>query len=109
MVQRRMECFIRRGRHLHEDWRLVDDPNVESQRITLCNGALSHSAGSHGPAAQAGIETTREELAQLSSGREALLAALDSDQLRVSGDASLFRRFVELLDEFDPMFNVIEP
>ena len=91
------------------DWRLVDGPNVESQRITLCNGALSHSAGSHGPAAQAGIETTREELAQLSSGRAALLAALDSDQLRVSGDASLFRRFVELLDEFDPMFNVIEP
>jgi alkyl sulfatase BDS1-like metallo-beta-lactamase superfamily hydrolase len=52
---------------------------------------------------------SREQLGKLSSGREALLAALDGGQLDVKGDAALFRQFVECLDEFDPMFNILEP
>jgi len=27
----------------------------------------------------------------------------------VRGDRALLRRFVETLDDFDPMFNVVEP
>jgi alkyl sulfatase BDS1-like metallo-beta-lactamase superfamily hydrolase len=48
-------------------------------------------------------------LGQLSAGRSALVAALDQQALEVRGDAALFRRFVECLDEFDPMFNIVEP
>lgn len=91
------------------DWRLADGANGESQRITLSNGALNHLPGSHGDAAQAVVETTRQQLGKASAGRTALLAALDTGELAVRGDAALFRRFVETLDEFDPMFNVVEP
>ena len=91
------------------DWRLVGGKQVDAERLTLSNGALNHLPGSHGAAADAVIETTRQELARASAGRSALLAALDGGGIRVTGDTRLFRAFVETLDEFDPMFNVVEP
>jgi len=91
------------------DWQLSDASGVDTHRITLSNGALNHLPGSHGSAAQAVIRTSREQLGKLSAGRDALLAALDANELEVTGDASVFRRFVECLDEFDPMFNIVEP
>ncbi len=99
---------------LRIDWRLVDGDGVDTkrvdaQRVTLSNGALNHRPGSHGDAADAVIETTRAELAAHSAGRAALLAGLDRGSLRVRGDVVLVRRFFEALDEFDPMFNVVEP
>lgn len=91
------------------DWRLLHGESVDAQRLTLSNGALNHLPGSHGAAADAVIETTREELAGVSAGRSALLSALDRGGIRLRGDARLFRAFVETLDEFDSMFNVVEP
>jgi alkyl sulfatase BDS1-like metallo-beta-lactamase superfamily hydrolase len=91
------------------DWRLISGTTVDSQRLTLSNGALNHLPGSHGAAADAVIETTREELAALSAGRSALLSALERSTVRVTGDVARFRAFVESLDEFDPMFNIVEP
>jgi alkyl sulfatase BDS1-like metallo-beta-lactamase superfamily hydrolase len=78
-------------------------------RMTLSNGALNHLPGSHGAAADGVVETSRAQLPRLSAGRSALLAALDKNELKVTGEAGLFRSFVESLDEFDPMFNVVEP
>ncbi|MDE2393997.1 MAG: MBL fold metallo-hydrolase [Burkholderiales bacterium] len=91
------------------DWRVVDGTKFESHRLTLSNGALSHRPGSHGAQADALVQSERSRLSQLSAGRSALLAALDSGDLQVSGHSALFRRFVESLDEFDAMFNVVEP
>jgi alkyl sulfatase BDS1-like metallo-beta-lactamase superfamily hydrolase len=91
------------------DWRIVDGANVDVHRMTLSNGALNHLPGSHGAAADGVVETSRAQLPRLSAGRSALLAALDKNELTVTGEAGLFRSFVESLDEFDPMFNVVEP
>jgi alkyl sulfatase BDS1-like metallo-beta-lactamase superfamily hydrolase len=91
------------------EWRLTDANGVDAQRITISNGALNHLPGSHAEAADAVVDMTREQLPKLSAGRTALLAGLDAGELRVTGNAALFRRFVEALDEFDPMFNVLEP
>jgi alkyl sulfatase BDS1-like metallo-beta-lactamase superfamily hydrolase len=92
------------------DWRLVDAAGaVDTHKLTLSNGALNHLPGSHGPAAHAVVEMPRARLSQVSSGRAALLEALEAGDVKVTGDAALFRRFVESLDEFDPMFNVVEP
>ncbi len=91
------------------DWQLTDASGVETHRITLSNGALNHLPGSHGPAAEAVVRTSRDQLGTLSAGRGALLAALDAHTLDVSGDAELIRGFIECLDEFDPMFNILEP
>jgi alkyl sulfatase BDS1-like metallo-beta-lactamase superfamily hydrolase len=38
-----------------------------------------------------------------------MLRALDAGEFEVSGDRALFRRFVETLDSFQAMFNVVEP
>ena len=94
---------------LRLDWRLVDDDGVDAQRLVLSHGALNHRPGSHGAAADAVIETTRAELAAHSAGRTALLAGLACGSLRVRGDRARVLQFFEALDEFDPMFNVVEP
>jgi alkyl sulfatase BDS1-like metallo-beta-lactamase superfamily hydrolase len=91
------------------DWQLSDASGADTHRLTLSNGALNHLPGSHGAAADAVVRMSREQLGQLSAGRSALIAALDQQALDVRGDAALFRRFVECLDEFDPMFNIVEP
>ena len=91
------------------DWRLGDGPGAETHRLTLSNGALNHLPGSHGAAADAVVQTSRDQLGKLSAGRSALLEALAGNELQVTGNAGLFRAFVETLDEFDPMFNVVEP
>jgi alkyl sulfatase BDS1-like metallo-beta-lactamase superfamily hydrolase len=91
------------------DWRLTDARGVDSHKLTLSNGALNHLPGSHGDAADATVEMPRDKLSKLSAGRSALLAGLDSGDFAVKGNAGLFRQFVEALDEFDPMFNVVEP
>jgi len=91
------------------DWRLRDRSGIESQRITLSNGALNHLPGSHGALAGAIVETTRQQLGRVSAGRAALLAGIDSGDLQIDGDRALVRALFELLDEFDPMFHVVEP
>jgi alkyl sulfatase BDS1-like metallo-beta-lactamase superfamily hydrolase len=91
------------------DWRLGDGADAETHRLTLSNGALNHLPGSHGTAADAVVRTSREQLGKLSAGRSALLDALDKNELQVIGNTGLFREFLETLDEFDPMFNVVEP
>jgi alkyl sulfatase BDS1-like metallo-beta-lactamase superfamily hydrolase len=91
------------------EWRLTDASGVDSHRITVSNGALNHLPGSHAGAVDAIVEMSREQLSKLSAGRWALLAGIESGELVVTGNAALFRQFIETLDEFDPMFNVIEP
>ena len=91
------------------DWRLTDPHGAESHRVTLSHGALNHLPGSHGGSADAVVDMTRAQLSRFSAGRLALLAGLDSGELTVTGDTALFRTFIETLDEFDPMFNVLEP
>lgn len=89
------------------DW-IVGSKN-DCHRLTLSNGALNHLPGSHGAEADAVAQTERSQLSELSLGRTALLRALDNGELKVHGDKGLFRSFLEALDEFDPMFSVIEP
>ncbi|MES2363560.1 MAG: alkyl sulfatase dimerization domain-containing protein [Pseudomonadota bacterium] len=88
------------------DWHVIGE---ECQRITLSNGALNHLPGSHGSTANASIRTDRAQLSRLLAGRPELLRSLDAGELDVQGDKALFRAFLETLDEFNAMFNVVEP
>lgn len=87
------------------DWHIVGE---ECQRITLSNGALNHLPGRHGSAADAVVKTDRTQLSSLLS-RGDLMKAFDSGALNVAGNKALFRAFLETLDEFNAMFNVVEP
>lgn len=87
-------------------WQVGDEA---CRRLTLSNGALNHLPGSHGSSADAVVRTARPQLARLLQGRAKMLRALDAGELDMRGDRDLFRRFLETLDEFEPMFNVVEP
>lgn len=93
------------------DWILKPEAAAasERQRVTLSNGALNHRAGSHGDAAQVTVCTPRAQLAQLLQGPAEMLRSLDAGEIDVKGDRELLRAFVRALDDFNPMFNVVEP
>ncbi len=55
------------------------------------------------------LRTTRAELVRVSGGRAALLAALEQGTLRVEGRVAALRELLDALDEFEAMFNVVEP
>jgi alkyl sulfatase BDS1-like metallo-beta-lactamase superfamily hydrolase len=88
------------------DWELGGE---EWQRIMLSNGALNSRAGRHGEHADIVVRTSRDQLARLLEGPEEMLRAFDEGRMDVSGDRDLMRRFILSLDEFDPMFNIVEP
>jgi alkyl sulfatase BDS1-like metallo-beta-lactamase superfamily hydrolase len=91
------------------DWVLEDEPSEQRQCITLSNGALNHRAGSHGPQAELTIRTTRTELVRLSAGRDALADALANNSLRTTGRVEPLQALIDAMDEFDALFNVVEP
>jgi alkyl sulfatase BDS1-like metallo-beta-lactamase superfamily hydrolase len=91
------------------DWVLEGAGGDEERRLTLTNGTLNHRPGRHHPAAAATVRTTRAELVAVSGGRSALATALAEGRLRVAGDTAVLRALIEVLDEFEPMFNVVEP
>lgn len=95
--------------NLRIDWLLEDTCDAQTQRITLSNGALIHRPGRHSTPAGVVVHTTRQELAAVSSGRTALAKAVADGSLRIEGRRDLFEALVDALDEFDPMFAVIEP
>lgn len=91
------------------DWLLEDPTAPQAQRITLSNGALVHRPGRHSEPADVVVRTTRQELAAVSSGRTALATALSDGRLRTEGDPQALLALIETLDEFQPMFPIIEP
>jgi alkyl sulfatase BDS1-like metallo-beta-lactamase superfamily hydrolase len=92
------------------DWSLVnDDGQNETQKAWLSNGALHHLPGAHEAAAEVQICIRRSELALWLGDPAALLDAMDAGQLDVRGQRALFRQFLQTLESFDPMFNVVEP
>ncbi|MFN0161119.1 MAG: alkyl/aryl-sulfatase [Burkholderiales bacterium] len=89
------------------DWHMGDENR--SWRLTLSNGALSNSAGSHGDAAQATVQMNRTALAKLVGGGAQFAAALAAGEIRVDGDASRVAALMDVLDNFNPMFAIVEP
>lgn len=100
-----------RSQHLATriDWLLEDPVHPQEQRITLSHGALVHRPGRHSGPTDVVVHTTRQELAAISSGRNAMAKALNEGSLRIEGERGAFQALVDALDDFDPMFPVIEP
>ena len=103
-----------RAQHLQArfDWTLIDDEGgcePQHQRVVLSNGALSHLQGTHDQPPDASIVTTRRQLTALMRGASAAVQALDAGDIDCSGNIDRFRQFLQTLDVFDPMFNVVEP
>ena len=89
------------------DWVLPD--LGEAWKLTLVNGVLNHSRGSHGDRADAVIRLDRAELTRLLGRGGNLKSALDEGLIAIDGDRARFEALLAVLEEFDPNFNIVEP
>jgi len=93
--------------HLRIEWR-VSDPD-EQHAITVRNGVLRHSPGSHGNEADATLIVEREALNQLLLKTAEIGELAESGRLRVEGDGIKLGELLGLLDEPDPGFAIVTP
>jgi len=101
------------GRNLQIAWVLRD--NDERWMLSLANCALSYRQlhAPQGLRADATVVLTREGLADLLGHESGIAAAissgLETGRVEVDGNADCVRELFSMLEEFDPMFNVVVP
>ena len=95
------------GQVLHIDWEMLD--SKESRRITLNHGAMTHFEGSHGDNAGAKITINRIHLNKVIMSGKPFLECFDDEMLPHTGDGEVVRKLLYCLDDFYPMFNILEP
>ena len=89
------------------DWRMTDENRC--YRLTLSHGALSHREGSHGADAQATVSMNRALLAELVAGADRFSEAIADGRVHIEGDATVVNGLLGTLEDFNPMFNILEP
>jgi alkyl sulfatase BDS1-like metallo-beta-lactamase superfamily hydrolase len=77
-------------------------------RVTVANGVLRYGSRRVGRA-DATVRTTVEALVKVTSEASTVDEELLASTMSILGDRSAFDRFVELLDQFDLFFPIIEP
>ena len=92
---------------LRIDWCMTGEPGTN--RITVSNGAMSHQAGSHAGDADATVHISRTVLDKLLREKKGLLLGVDRGEIQVQGQVDKVRQVFANLDDFDPMFNILEP
>ena len=95
------------GLSLRIDWRMTDEGGCH--RLSLSHGALSHAEGSHGEARQATVLADRTALGALLSAGKRFSQALEEGLLGVDGERQSVAALFGVLDDFSPMFNILEP
>lgn len=93
--------------NLHIDWIVSDEASCH--RLTLSNGALSHSVGSHGDAADVVVRATRGALAHVLRADSSVAQALSTSSIELQGDEHLWKQFLACLDTFEPGFSIVTP
>lgn len=89
---------------------LVLSDTGESARISIANGVMVHQPIPGGPAARTSLTTTRSGLVLLLAGGSEALAALGSaETTRVSGEATVLRRWILALDRPSTPFPIVTP
>ncbi len=99
---------------LRFDWEMRDEGQgksgrVERRKLTLVNGVLNHSEGSHGAKATASVSINRSALGDLAKRGLTMLQAYDEGLITAQGDGLALRGFLDVLDAFKPMFAIVEP
>ncbi len=92
---------------LRFDWVMTDEGTTRA--LTVSNGVLNHAPGSHGGQAHATVRTDRKGLVAIMRKGASLGDALDEGVLAVDGSVERLREFAGVLDQFYPMFNILEP
>jgi alkyl sulfatase BDS1-like metallo-beta-lactamase superfamily hydrolase len=95
------------GKHIVLNWDFTD----ERQRyaINLENSALTYVAGKEDLKADATLVLTRATLDSITLGDKTFAQAIESGDIRVTGDKSKIVDLLGMLDKFNPSFPMVEP
>jgi len=81
---------------------------VLDTRLTVANGVISYSGRRVGEA-DATVRTTVEGLARVADKVASIDDEIAAGRLSIEGDRAGFEQFIELLDQFEVFFPIIEP
>ena len=85
-------------------------PDVKQRaRMTQENSVLSHAMDRQAPDADATITLARSTLDQITLRQKTFAAALQTGEVRATGDVARLSELLGLLDNFPPMFDVVTP
>ncbi|MBB1594625.1 alkyl/aryl-sulfatase [Achromobacter sp. UMC46] len=89
------------------DWLTPDEGSCH--RLVVSNGAMSHLPGSHGERADARIHVPRKQLWSLLQGEKGLYRAATEGRMKITGNVDLVIELFRHMDDFNPMFHILEP
>lgn len=95
------------GKTMVINWRFTD--TKQDFVLNLENSALTWVAGRQADQADATVTLTRATLDDVSMQRNTFMAAMQTGQLVVEGNAFKLAQLMGMLDSFPPMFPVVEP
>jgi len=101
------------GHRMSLAWHIVDAK--EHWALTLANAALTYRPcdARAASAADVSIAVSRDGLAKLLANEAgiatAIASGIEAGQIAVDGDSGKVYALLGMLDEFEPMFNVVEP
>jgi alkyl sulfatase BDS1-like metallo-beta-lactamase superfamily hydrolase len=95
------------GRRLVINWAFAD--SNERYVLTLQNCALSYLEGRHDEGADATVKLDRSTLSRILARELALPDGLADGSVRIEGAAMKVAELFGLLDDFSPVFEVVEP
>jgi alkyl sulfatase BDS1-like metallo-beta-lactamase superfamily hydrolase len=95
------------GKHLVVNWNFTD--SKEQYVLTLENSALTHVAGKQAPDADATLTLARSTLDAIVLKETSFPVAMIKGLVKIDGDPRKLAELLSLLDNFEPMFEVVEP
>ena len=82
---------------------------AERAVLELANGALSHSPDRHADDADATVRMERIVLDRLIGGHTSLAEAVDAGEVQAEPGTEPLEQLLELMDEFNLWFKIVEP
>jgi len=88
---------------------LIFTDNEDKVAIYLGNGVLNYTLGKKLDNADVDIELARTTLNQINLGQVTFAKAIESGDIKVTGNADLLKQFASKLDSFEFWFNIVTP
>ena len=98
------------GKKMALNWVITDAQGKVQRYVTrVDNSALTHSSGRQDNAADATITLARSTWDAITLRQLAMADAFQSGRVKIDGNGAKLQELFSMLDEFSPMFEVIEP
>jgi len=88
---------------------LVTTDPAERYLISVQNGVLIHTPDKQSDTADATVTISRQRLGDIVRGLATLDGAAADGSVQITGDQTVFGKLLALLDNFNPLFNILTP